>query len=208
MENKKSSILMVVVVSVFSLAIGIAIGMNMGSDSDRLTEVDDLNNSLPMDMATLKNSSKEELGEKLSEVMLPEDEFQKLSQAIFQTGMGLVNAQAQGAGIKIDSSVEDELKKSVEEKYSRKYFAELNAKSMDELSKNELMSILSFYNTEAGVKFLKLSPKIIESTMTNVQADLSQWLPKTVEGLVNKLKEEKGEESRDESEQDSDNKEE
>jgi hypothetical protein len=59
---------------------------------------------------------------------------------------------------------------------------------MKDLSKEELIAIISFYNTESGQKFLKLSPKIIQTTMQAVQADLSSWLPTTVDNLVAKLK--------------------
>lgn len=132
--------------------------------------------------------SVDELGAKLSEVMLPEDEFVKLEGAIFQTAMGLMMAQAQGAGITVTDDIQKELKDSINEKYSRKYFADMNASSMKELSKDDLILILGFYHTTAGQKFLELSPKIIQTTMAAVQADLSAWLPKTVDALVTKLK--------------------
>lgn len=60
----------------------------------------------------------------------------------------------------------------------------MNASSMKELTKDELISVIRFYNTEAGQKFLRESPKIIKATMAAVQADLAAWLPKTVGELV------------------------
>lgn len=132
--------------------------------------------------------SNEELTASLSEIMLPEEEFSKLGDAIYQTAMGLLMAQAQNSGLEVTQATEQELKNSIEQKYNRQFFASQNASAMKDLSKDELVAILSFYNTPAGAKFLKLSPKIIESTMTTTQNDLQQWLPTTVENLVSKLK--------------------
>lgn len=136
--------------------------------------------------------SVDELTTSLSEIMLPEEEYNKLGDAIYQTAMGLLMAQAQNSGIEVTQATEQELKNSIEKKYSRQFFASQNAGAMKELSKDELVSILSFYNTPAGAKFLKLSPKIIEGTMSSTQTDLQQWLPSTVEALVSKLRGNKG----------------
>src|SRR6185437_2033074 len=111
-----------------------------------------------------------------SEIMLPEDEFSKLGDAIYQTAMGLLTSQAQSSGIQITEAVEQELKSSIQKKYSRQFFASMNANAMKDLSKEELVSILAFYNTPTGGKFLRLSPKIIEGTMASTQSDLQQWL--------------------------------
>lgn len=138
------------------------------------------------------NKSIDELTASLSEVMLPEEEYSKLGDAIYQTAMGLLMAQAQNSGIEVTQATEQELKSSIEKKYSRQFFASQNAEAMKELSKEELVAILSFYNTPTGSKFLKLSPKIIEGTMTSTQTDLQQWLPSTVEALVSKLRGNKG----------------
>jgi len=142
--------------------------------------------------SAFENKSIDELTNNLSEIMLPEEEFSKLSDAIYQTAMGLLMAQAQGSGLEVTQATEQELKSSIDKKYSRQFFASQNAGAMKDLTKEELVAILSFYNTPAGSKFLKLSPKIIEGTMTSTQTDLQQWLPTTVEALVSKLKGSKG----------------
>jgi hypothetical protein len=138
--------------------------------------------------ADLENKSQEELTMSLSKIMLPDDEYNKLSDAIYQTALNLLMAQSQAAGLEVSEATQQELKDSINKKYSRQYFADINSNSMKDLSKADLVSILSFYNTEPGQKFLTLSPKIIEGTMASVQNDLSQWLPSTVEAMVNKLK--------------------
>lgn len=138
--------------------------------------------------AELENKSQEELTMSLSKIMLPDDEYNKLSDAIYQTALSLLMAQSQAAGIEVTEATQQELKDSIAKKYSRQYFADINANSMKDLSKSDLVNILSFYNTEPGQKFLTLSPKIIEGTMSAVQSDLSQWLPSTVDAMVNKLK--------------------
>jgi hypothetical protein len=136
----------------------------------------------------LENKSQEELTMSLSKIMLPDEEYNKLSDAIYQTALSLLMAQAQAAGIEVTEAAQQELKDNIAQKYSRQYFADINANSMKDLSKADLVNILAFYNTEAGRKFLTQSPKIIEGTMAAVQNDLSQWLPTTVETMVNKLK--------------------
>ncbi len=181
MESKKTGTVVSIAVIV-SLGIGIAIGTMIKKCDSTSTAGGTVTD------AKLNDLSVEELRIKLSEVMLPADEFEKLSGAIYQTGMGLFMSQAQQAGIEVNEAAQQELKKSIEEKYSRKYFADMNANSMTELTKPELVSVISFYNTESGQKFLKMSPKIIQTTMSAVQADLTQWLPKTVDDLVAKLK--------------------
>jgi len=138
--------------------------------------------------AELESKTQEELTMSLSKIMLPDDEYNKLSDAIYQTALSLLMAQSQAAGIEVSEATQQELKDSIAKKYSRQYFADINANSMKDLTKADLVNILSFYNTEPGQKFLTLSPKIIESTMTSVQSDLSQWLPATVDAMVTKLK--------------------
>lgn len=189
-KNKKTSIIIAVAL-VASLGIGIAVGSTLKGKGFNLVGGGDHNNNaipVPVVDGNLANKSVEELSEQLSLVMLPEEEFLKLEAAIYQTGMGLLMAQAQGAGVPVSEENQAEFKKNIGEKYSRKYFSDMNATSMKELTKADLVSILSYYNTESGQKFLKLSPKIIQATMQAVQADLSSWLPKTVDAFVAKIK--------------------
>lgn len=180
MNNSKKTVTVVSIAVVFAIGLGIAIGMNLKKGSSEA--------GAPVADANLSGLSIDELAGKLSNFMLPEDEFSKLGSAIFQTAMGLFMQQAQQAGVEVNEAAQQDLKKSIDDKYSRKYFADMNANSMKELSKEDLIAINSFYNTDAGQKFLKLSPKIIQSTMQAVQADLTQWLPKTVDELVAKYK--------------------
>ena len=182
MGISKKTVTVVSIAIVFAMGLGIAIGTTIKNKGIGIS------GKAPGTDLALDTLSPEELRGKLSDVMLPEEEFTKLSGAIFQTAMGLFMAQAQQAGIEVNETAQQELKKSIEDKYSRKYFADMNANSMSELTKPDLVGIISFYNTEAGQKFLKLSPKIIQSTMQTVQADLTQWLPKTVDALVTKFK--------------------
>lgn len=169
--------------AVVSLGIGFAIGTSLNKPG---INVDSNNSNIPV--SDLSEKSVEELGVQLSDIMLPKEEYDKLGGAILQSGMGLFMAQAQGAGLTVDEKATEELKKRIDEKYTRKYFTDQNAVSMKELNKEDLVAILSFYNTTAGQKFLKLSPQIIESTMTAVQNDLQQWLPATVTEVIGKLK--------------------
>jgi hypothetical protein len=181
MNNNKKTLIVVSISVVFALGLGIAIGSTL----KKRAQVGDKNITAMEDMS---DKSIEELGERLSEFMLPENEFTKLQAAILQAGLGLFMSQAQTAGIQLNEDMQKELKDEIDKKYDRKFFASLNAGSMKELSKDELISIIAFYHTEAGKKFLEMSPKIIQNTMTQVQTDLSAWLPKTVETLVAKLK--------------------
>lgn len=180
MISSKKTTVVVSVSVVLALVLGVFIGTKLNCKTSGTAVAEG-----GQDWSAL---SVEDLGSKLSEVMLPEDEFVKLEGAIFQTAMGLMMAQAQGAGITVNDDAQKELKDSINEKYSRKYFADMNASSMKELSKEDLILILNFYHTAAGQKFLELSPKIIQTTMSAVQADLSKWLPETVGALVAKLK--------------------
>lgn len=173
--------------AVIALGIGVAIGNSMGGKGLFSAGDKNNNNAIPV-LDDLPGKSLEELSQKLSEVMLPEEEFNKLETAILNAATGLFMAQSQAAGVTVTDEHKQELKKSINEKYNRDYFAKMNATSMTELSKEDLIGIISFYHTEAGKKFLQLSPKIIQSTMSNVQTDLSAWLPKTVEALVAKVK--------------------
>lgn len=179
MSTNNKTGLVVTIAAVIALGVGIAIGMTLKKSPTVAGGADTQNYS---------DKSVEELSAKLSELMLPEEEFVKLEEAIYQTGMGLFMAQAQSAGVTVPESAQQELKKSINEKYSRKYFADINAESMKDLGQPELVLILNFYSTEAGRKFLALSPKIIQQTMKVVQQDLSAWLPKTVDAMVAKLK--------------------
>ncbi|HXW53916.1 MAG TPA: DUF2059 domain-containing protein [Myxococcota bacterium] len=191
MNESKKLITVVCITLVASLAIGIAIGTSLKNKGMPFSgNSDDNNNAVPVPIKDVNwnDKSQEELGSSLSEVMLPEDEFTNLQKAIFQTAMGLFTAQAQSAGINVSDESQQELKKTIEDRYSRKYFSDLNADSMKDLSKPELITILSFYNTEAGVKFLKLSPKMVNATMHTLQQDLSSWVPTAVDAQMAKLK--------------------
>lgn len=142
----------------------------------------------PLGAGDFANKTPEELTMSLSKIMLPDEEYTKLGDAIYQTALSLLLSQAQASGVEVSELVQQELKDTIAKKYSRQYFADINASSMKELSKEDLVAILSFYNTNAGQKFLTLSPKIIENTMASVQTDLSQWLPSTVDAILAKIK--------------------
>jgi hypothetical protein len=187
MSSSKQTITVVSVAVVFALGIGVAIGFSMRGKG-LLSSGDKNNNTAIPVLEELTDKSIEELSQKLSEVMLPENEFNKLESAIFQAGMGLFMAQSQAAGLTVNDEMQAKLKKVINDKYNRKYFSDMNAGSMTDLSKEDLIAVISFYHTTAGQKFLEMSPKIIQTTMSNVQADLSAWLPKTVEALVAELK--------------------
>ena len=130
------------------------------------------------------SKSEEELKNDLSLVMLPQDEFSKLLNAIEQTGLGLLNAQAQSKNVTITPEIEKNLTDTIKEKYTRKYFSDINLASMKELNKEELTEILNFYASNAGTKIRDLTPKIIQSTMQVVQKDLSEWMPSTIEQII------------------------
>jgi hypothetical protein len=186
MNNNKKTLTVVSISVIFALGIGVAIGSTLNKKGG-WSGAGDKNNTNSM-AEDLSDKSVEELGEKLSEFMLPENEFSKLQAAIMQAGLGLFMSQAQTAGISINEDMQKELKEAIDKKYDRKYFSGLNAESMKEINKDELISIIGFYHTEAGKKFLEMSPKIIQETMTKVQTNLSEWLPKTVEAMVTKFK--------------------
>jgi len=141
-----------------------------------------------IDSGAWANKSVDELAASLSKVMMPDEEYNKLQDAIYQTSLNLLMAQAQSANLQVSESTQQELKDTISKKYSRQYFADMNANSIKEVPKERLVAILSFYDTPAGQDFLRLSPKIIENTMATVQADISQWLPTTIESIINKLK--------------------
>lgn len=186
MNNSKKTLTVVSISVVFALGLGVAIGSTLNKKGAWSQAGDKNNNNTVME--DMSDKSIEDLGEKLSEFMLPENEFTKLQAAILQAGLGLFMSQAQTAGIQLNEEMQKELKDEIDKKYDRKYFAGLNAESMNDLNKDELISIIGFYHTEAGKKFLEMSPKIIQNTMMKVQTNLSAWLPQTVETLVAKLK--------------------
>ena len=185
MSNNKTNMTVVVISAVCALGIGVAIGSSLGGKGFFGDKSKPVAGVVDKD---LPNKTDEELRHKLSEFMLPENEFGKLETAILQAGMGLFMAQAQQAGIAIDDAGREKLKTKLGEKYSRDYFAKLNADSMKEMNKDDLLSVIGFYSTDSGKKFLEMSPKIIQTTMTTVQQDLGVYLPKAVEELVVELK--------------------
>jgi hypothetical protein len=185
MSTSSSTVGIVSLAAIVSLGVGFGIGFSMNKSSS--AGLDGNNNTAPM-AKELSEKSIEDLGVQLSDIMLPKEEYDKLGGAILQSAMGLFMAQAQGAGITVDEKAGNELKTRIDTKYTRKYFTDMNAVSMKELTKDDLVAILAFYGTSSGGKFLKLSPKIIEATMTSVQNDLSQWLPVTVNEVIAKLK--------------------
>ncbi len=171
-----------------SIALALVIGYFVGSycskcDVNKVasTEAIGANSVVPSNFAS---KSQEDLTSDLSAVMLPQDEYLKLMDAIEQTALGLLNAQAQGQNFKVTPEVEDKLKGGIKEKYSRKYFTSINAETMKDLTKPELVDILNFYASASGMKIRELTPKIIQETMQVVQKDLSVWLPSTVTQLI------------------------
>ncbi len=185
MSTGSKTIGVVSLAAIVSLGVGFAIGSSVSKGSS--SALDSNNNTAPL-IKSLSEKKLEDLGVQLSDIMLPKEEYDKLGGAILQSAMGLFMAQAQGAGITVDEKAGNELKTRIDAKYTRKYFTDMNAVSMKELTKEDLVAILAFYGTSSGGKFLKLSPKIIEATMTSVQTDLSQWLPATVTEVIAKLK--------------------
>lgn len=148
--------------------------------------------TLPTNVESMNEA---ELAGSLSTVMLPEDEYNRLLDAIFQTVMGLVMADVQDSGIEVTKTVEDELKGDINKHFSRDYFTKLNTESMKELPKEDIVAVLRFYHSEAGKKFLVLSPKIIQTTMGEVQKELGEWIPSIKDSVVVKLKGGKGKDS-------------
>lgn len=184
MSGKNNNWPLILGAAVLALGLGYAVGSAMAKKSAGTSS-----SGLSSEQAkAIGAKNLEELGAELSDVMLPLEEYNKLGNAIQQTAMGLMMAQGSELSPEKTKQAEDELKKEIDQKYSRKYFTDMNSSSMKELSKEDLVAILSFYATDAGKKFLVVSPKIIETTMTTVQADLAQWLPKTVDGILAKVK--------------------
>lgn len=186
MSSNNKNFTTIAISAVVALGIGVAIGSSLGGKG--LFSAGDKNNNATPELADLPSKSVEELSAKLSEVMLPENEFSKLESAISQAGVGLLMAQSQAAGLTASEDMQNELKKNLAEKYNRKYFSDLNSESMKDLTKEELIAIINFYHTEAGKKFLEKSPQIIQATMAKVQADIGSNLPTMVTSLVEKHK--------------------
>ena len=187
----KNNLSVVAFLVIASVGLGFAIGFSVKGKSSKSTDsLGNDNNFAPAGEGAenLDALSLAELSERLSNIMLPDEEYEKLRDAIHKTAMGLFASQANGLAENASAQADAELRKSVDEKYSREYFTKMNSSSMQELSEANLRVILGFYGTDAGKKFLTLSPKIIESTMRTVQSDLSSWLPNAVAGVVNKIK--------------------
>lgn len=183
MLEKKTTIGISVILLLIAFGLGFWIGGKKGSDKTPEIEINSF------EIQDIKDKDQAALMRDLSDIMMPKDEYEKLIGAVLQTGMGLMGAKSQGQGIDIKPGVETQLKARIENKYSRSYFTDLNAKSMEELTKPELEAILIFYKSSAGQKFLRLSPMIIETTMKNVQMDLAKWLPEEIEKMLSEMKE-------------------
>lgn len=176
----KSSISMIVVAAA-ALGIGYFAGSYFSNCKTKSSETASSANQVNGNFAA---KSENDLKNDLSLVMLPQDEFSKLINAIEQTGIGLLNAQAQGKNLTITPEIEKNLTDAIKEKYTRKYFSDINTTSMKGLTKEELIDILNFYASNAGTKIRDLTPKIIQETMQVVQKDLSEWMPSTIEQII------------------------
>jgi hypothetical protein len=183
MTGTKNNYGLIFIFTLGGLTLGFAFGMffNKGGFA-----IDKSNNTAAVGINDLSQKNVEELHELLSQFVLPENEFVKLESAIMQAGMGLLMAQSQNQNATITDEVRKNLETAIKEKYNRKYFSDMNSSSMNDLTKDEMVNIIGFYNTDSGKKFLETSPKIIQATMSNVQTDVSTWLPKTVGNLIAK----------------------
>ena len=53
-------------------------------------------------------------------------------------------------------------------------------------SETELGAILAFYKTDAGLKWTKSTPEIIQETMMQIQLDLQDKLPRFIDAMAKK----------------------
>ncbi len=185
MSQKNSGIGALVAVGIIAAGIGYAVGVSIKGSGSPSANTETAGQEAVVDTG----ETVEQLSEKLSAVMMPQEEYEKLTAAIYQTGLTLLTSRAQSSGLEVDPSIGEDLKKIVSEKYTRDYFTKMNASAMTGLEKTDLFQIIKFYETDAGKKFLSLSPKIIANTMTTVRDDMAAWIPQTVETLMEKVKE-------------------
>lgn len=187
---KNSSWLMSVLVLMLGLGVGLSIGASIWGGKNPLAflALDNDNINKPIGKADFVKKPQEQLVILLSEMMMPKEEHAKILAAITQTGMGLMSAQSQGSDLNITQGVETQLRGRIENRYSLKYFIDMNAKSMKDLSKYDLEAILYFYNTPPGEKFFKLSPQIIENTLKSAQTDVASWLPAEINKMLDEMK--------------------
>jgi hypothetical protein len=136
--------------------------------------------------AALAESNKN--AEALSKAMLPEAQFKQMSDAIVQTGLGAAQAKVESEKLAIDMDKKGkDLEKSLRSAFTYEYFIALNSKTMmKNFSDDELGKILGFYNTPVGKKWTKHTPEIISETMTQIQMDLQEKLPKLVDAMIAK----------------------
>lgn len=113
MSNNKKTVTVFSITFIFALGVGVAIGAMLKNKGFPGSSEDNNNNATAVQNSGFEDLSPEELGAKLSEVMLPEEEFSKLEGAIFQTAMGLLVNQAQQAGVAVTDSTQEELKKEL-----------------------------------------------------------------------------------------------
>jgi len=126
----------------------------------------------------------------LSRTMLPKEQYDQMIEGIVQTGLAMANAKVEQDKLKVDFEKESQkIEKSLREKFTYDYFISMNSKTMKKnFSEVELKTILGFYQTDLGRKWIKHTPEIITETMLMVQTDLQEQLPKLVDAMVSKKK--------------------
>jgi hypothetical protein len=130
-----------------------------------------------------KNSAEE-----LSKTMLPQEQYEQMIGQIVQTGSAMAQAKIEQEKLKADPAKEAaKIEKSLKSTFTYKYFIDLNMKTMKKnFDDAELKSILDFYDTPIGKKWIKFTPQIIGETMESVQKDLREKLPKLVDAIGGK----------------------
>lgn len=153
---------------------------------------------LPMSVIAGKGSlrvesPKEKFARQLSETMMSSEQYDKMLQAIVQGGISMAadDVEINGGVPDVQGKAKD-VEAALRKKFTYKYFIGTNSTTIQKkFEAKEMGAILTFLATDAGKKWLKHTPTIIDETFGNVQTDLQVMIPQLAD-LLKKPEAKKG----------------
>jgi len=116
----------------------------------------------------------------LSQSMFSKEQHGQMIETIVQMGQSMARAQPSGDANKkaVDPA---ELEKDLRNSFSYDYFIDLNKATLKKnFTDAQLADLAKFFSTEAGKKWVKVTPNIIQETMGQVRTDFSTKMNKVM----------------------------
>jgi hypothetical protein len=121
----------------------------------------------------------------LSKAMVSKSQFERLADAIVETGMSAASAKVGSEKLKVDLDAKaKQLEASLREAFSYDHLITLSASRLSsDFKDEELSQILAFYESPMGKKWTQYSAEHISNTLTTLHEELESKLPKMLESL-------------------------